>query len=283
MKYSVAGCLTIQEAKEAALCFDAILTSADISCLSQASSGNSEYKTPDYFYDIQEQLLPPPILKKYKARLELPDSRKLNSGMIGDRVFRVGTNRYSDHLFLEGMAKILDLNLDYVVGEFSSFSQETSLNSLTIRGFSTIDVNSLDWEKIIEIRKDSDSIKALRDFRLMFFQDFKDKPISYIEDSLQLRLDRYNATAKSWDAKTHRTSLELLFSHKNIGAIAGFASALSGAPLTSALVAGMSVTIGQIGIHLKTRKAEKLEFMNSDPIRYLSNLADLCNDSANIN
>ena len=94
------------------------------------------------------------------------------------------------------------------------------------------------------------------------------------EDNIGLRIEKYRKILRTWDLKTALGSFEVIFSHKNAAALAGFGSAVFGAPFSVAGMLGASATIGSVGVHLKKRQVEKLELANSDPIRYLVNIRD---------
>lgn len=148
---------------------------------------------------------------------------------------------------------------------------ETS-DLLIISELPMIDADKLSWETIVEMRKDPETIQALRDLRLMWFEDYQGKPKSYVEDSILKKIEIYQEKSKTWGLQTRHSVLELLFSHKNAAAIAGFSSCLFGAPLTQAALIGASATLGAVGVQLQKRSSEKLAFLQSDPIRYLVNL-----------
>lgn len=137
-----------------------------------------------------------------------------------------------------------------------------------------VDTNNLSWKHIAELRNDRDGLKSLTDLKLILYEDYNGKPKSFAEDRISQRIEKYQDTLKTWGMKTALSSLEVIFSHKNAAALAGFGSAAFGAPFSVAGMLGASATIGTLGVHLKKRQIEKLEFANGDPIRYLVNVQE---------
>lgn len=161
----------------------------------------------------------------------------------------------------------------YITGEQSSGSEfeERLSPSLILTSMKLVDVDRLQWDQIVALRKDQQAISALNDLKNLIISDYSDKPFSFIEDQLAKRIERHEAVIRKWGMNTLETSLELMLSHKNTAALAGFASTVFGVPFSSAVVLGASATLANVGFHLRRRQRQKHELMNHDPTRYVFN------------
>ncbi|WP_290620886.1 MULTISPECIES: hypothetical protein [unclassified Arsukibacterium] len=147
--------------------------------------------------------------------------------------------------------------------------------SLLLTSMRLVDVENLTWQKIIALREDPAAMASLKDLRNMVFADYNNKPFSYVEDQLFKRIENHEAAVKKWGMDTFETSIELILSHKNSAALAGFASTIFGAPISSAILLGASATLANVGFHLRKRRREKQQLMNLDPIRYIFKVRNL--------
>ena len=82
-------------------------------------------------------------------------------------------------------------------------------NDITVQfaALPLVDTTRASWEQILEIRRDRDAFKRLRDLRLFFHTSYLNRSRSYIEDDLARRLDNYERTARQYGFDTALTNL----------------------------------------------------------------------------
>ena len=127
--------------------------------------------------------------------------------------------------------------------------------SLSLANINLIDTSKVKWEKIIEYRKDKESMKKIRNLRLFLHTNYQGKSLAFIEDDLGKRLDVYNDTCKDWGFETLASTISVVMDSKNlISLLAGSACAeLFGGPV-AALVTGAGIEIGQVSLNIAKRK-----------------------------
>lgn len=145
---------------------------------------------------------------------------------------------------------------------------------ISIPNMSFINTDDLSWEKVLEFRNDKDSLAKLRLFRTFVFDNYRDKPKSYIEDDILRRVDDYNDTIKKWKFNTFHGCLQSALTSKNMaGAMSGsFLSVLMNAPLTAVLsgVAGASIEVGKTVLEISKCKVNLRETLDQNPVSYIA-------------
>ncbi len=87
---------------------------------------------------------------------------------------------------------------------------------LTLLDTPLIDTKNADWDQIVEMRADSDAHKKLINLRFFFHDNYQGKPITYIEDDINKRLDAYKHTSKKHGFDLITSSLSTLLDAKQI-------------------------------------------------------------------
>ncbi len=145
--------------------------------------------------------------------------------------------------------------------------------SIVLTGIKLIDTSNIPWRHLTEIRRDKDSINKLRKLRTFIYQNYKDKPIAFIQDDLLSKIDAYETTAKYLGLKTRDSVFKIIFNSSSVVAstAAIIFSALSGGPVTIPLVLGVGSTfmLGNIGLELRGQRREAFKFAKDNPITYL--------------
>ena len=59
-----------------------------------------------------------------------------------------------------------------------------------------IQEENVEWEQVIELRRDESSKNALRDFRLFLYDNYSDKSVAYIHDSIEQKIQRHKDASK---------------------------------------------------------------------------------------
>jgi len=175
---------------------------------------------------------------------------------------------------------LLELSRPSFDGYPSLYSLSESHNDIifeiTIKSGKFIDVSKLEWEHVMEMRKDKDLIKKLRNFHLFIDEELSGKSRNYIEDKLSQKLDEYDQITKTQGLSLIETSYSsLVDSSSSIGTVAATSMALlSGHPeLASILGAGGAiVSIGGAALKVKAKKQEYNNLTNSHAMAYLIGL-----------
>lgn len=169
-----------------------------------------------------------------------------------------------------------DFHVDHIFGapewRGSNRKEIDSLEpAIILSNLDLIDANQLTWDQITEIRKDQNSMNALRDLRMFMYREFKNEDSqAYIEDVLLQLMRRYKETADKWGFDTMQQTLKIGLNKAMIlGIGSSLAAVLFQATLPTAVAAGFAACIGQIAIKFSERHKEKIEVQRNDPAHYL--------------
>ena len=189
----------------------------------------------------------------------------------------VMTARISELLDSSGFANSDSWVGENTVARRSSISQgDNSEYALTLRNLGLVDPSALSWEQVVEFRKDEKSRASLREFRILFREQFSGKDPNYVEDKLLSGLEKHQKTAKAWGFEIVDRSFSIIGSRENLGtsALAIGATIATGAPIP--LIAASGVAFSMFGCSLEIAKVirEKNAVLDSG-YSYLSNLRKL--------
>lgn len=201
---------------------------------------------------------------------------------IGNEIPEEEMNKRAKHFFpllmkrKDEMLERLPKSVDSIFG-----TQQTAKDSETaagdpafiLTGLKLIDTSGIQWREILELRSDAEAMAKLRMLRTFIFQNYKDKPLAFIEDDLLNRIELYQTTAKQLGLKTSDASMKIVFNSANAvaGTVATIASALAGVPVTIPLALGIGTTflLGNVGLELRAFKRETYKFRQENPVTYL--------------
>lgn len=144
---------------------------------------------------------------------------------------------------------------------------------ISLMNLNLIDVRNTTWEQILEFRKDEISLKNFRRLKLFLYDNYKDKPASYIEDDILKRIEDYNNSVSKWGFNTRISTLESILSSKGLYASSSIAmiSAFCEMPSLAFFSGGSAATValGKIGLKLVKAKREKIELRKESPLAYV--------------
>jgi hypothetical protein len=145
---------------------------------------------------------------------------------------------------------------------------------LKIAGMELVDTSRAEWRQILDFRNDTDSQEKLRNFRLFFFDNYRDKPTSYIRDDIERKIYEHKKACKKHDLKTITSSLSILCNSKSLAVVVSLVTVcgLMGLPfdaLTPALLAEATIEIGKIAINVAEKRADINEISDSHPLAYV--------------
>jgi hypothetical protein len=142
-----------------------------------------------------------------------------------------------------------------------------------LTGLNVVDTSKLMWKHIIELRQDKESVKKLRRLRTFIYENYQNKPATFIKDDLLNRIDSYEDTTKKWALKTTESVFKIIFkSGSAVAATAAtIASIFSGISEAISLPLGIGTTflIGTVGLEITSYKRDLQSFKQENPITYL--------------
>lgn len=144
---------------------------------------------------------------------------------------------------------------------------------ISLMNLQLVDVQNTSWEQILEFRKDNEALKNLRRLKLFLYDNYKDKPASYIEDDILKRIEDYENSVSKWGFNTTISTLDSILSSKSLYTSSTLAmiSAFCDKPNLAALSGGsaVAVALGKIGLKLIKAKRDKIEVRKESPLAYL--------------
>jgi len=146
--------------------------------------------------------------------------------------------------------------------------------SLSLTNLKLVDTAKLSWEQILEIRKDEDSARKLRDLRLFMVKEYsgKESDPEFIKADLVRRIEGYEATAKALGTSCKEGCLEMLFD-KNSAIPVGTAAILAALQGTTdaALLAALPLTftIGACIIKVRNKRRELKSTLDQNPVTFI--------------
>lgn len=157
---------------------------------------------------------------------------------------------------------------------------------IAISGLKVVDADSLSWKQILEFRKDKESQRKLRNYKLFLSDNYEEKSKQYIEDSLSTKIEEYEKTIKEWGMESVEATLDVVFSSKSLITLTaiGLATSFGAVPaltvgtttaITLASAVGSFFTIGKLSIGINKRHRELREFRINDPVSYLIDIKSL--------
>jgi hypothetical protein len=134
-----------------------------------------------------------------------------------------------------------------------------------ISNIAMVDEKSLDWNQVIEFRKDADTRMKYRRLVRWIDNELKEKKPEEIEDLIALRLDDYQWALKKHGVKLSLGTLSCLLDPKFLGAVSATVAAagFAGGGLWAAL-AGASLTVGQAVVTFGTQLVDTLDERRKD-------------------
>lgn len=138
-----------------------------------------------------------------------------------------------------------------------------------------VDLTKVEWERILEFRRDKDSRLALRKFRSFFFENYSSLEPQEILDKLLISHEQQRVVLKQWGMQTVSKALSVGFD--NSAAIGGSLSALAGMTAGGPLGAlvGLSVPIGRMFLEVGKAVQERTMLKINSPLEFMSRVQKL--------
>jgi hypothetical protein len=167
--------------------------------------------------------------------------------------FRVIIKRLSEDLGF--VRPSLLLTSESLIKEEPSMEHDASI---ILSDLNLIDTSKVTWEQIIDVRKDSEAIRRLRNLKLFFHTNYSGKSKSFVEDDVNRRMEDYDGVCKNFGFETVSTTLTLMLNSKNLRTfgLASLVGIVMGEPLltSSSLLAGVSLELANLSIEIIKKK-----------------------------
>jgi hypothetical protein len=258
--------------KQAALFFERILP------LHSAQHVPDQIRFNSAPYDIGfEELLKNAVvhLKQLIDAGELPDDV---AAMVAlQELHNIEAKRYHDLLASCGLraVPIYHSTAEY---EASLTSGKNRAVELTLMQVPLIDTDRLEWEHILDIRRDSKFLLKLRRFRLFINDNYRDKQPDYIRDSLLQKIQDYEEACKRHGISLTISTMSKLLNSKSLLGSLGIAAAaiLCGDPAiaNASLITGTTIEIGKVSLHIAEKRLELKSKMEDSEIALLMRVRD---------
>jgi len=158
---------------------------------------------------------------------------------------------------------------------FASFLPDGYSDSIEVKieNVGVIDPSNLDWEQVLEIRKDPDSFRKLRRFRLFMTEKHKENNANLIRDDLEQKIDDYQKVCKDHGLDLRDSTISKILDSKSLfGALALSAISLfSGEPVlaSASMIGGAAIEMGKIALHVRQEKRQFESKLSNQEIAYL--------------
>lgn len=164
--------------------------------------------------------------------------------------------------------------------DYSFYIKRTGFEAISIISTNVARVNTknISWFQIKEFRKDESSVRALKNYRLFWYDNYRDSSIAYINDHLELKYRKFRRACKKHGFNIiHVTLTNLLQSKSLLSASAiTLASTVMNEPKIGfvALASGIAIDIGKTSINIAKIQLEKETLVKNSELAYLSKLND---------
>lgn len=169
-----------------------------------------------------------------------------------------------------------DGSLSFMVGAAGGGACDVASPSVVLSNLALVDTDKCSLEHIIEFRQDVESHRKLRRLRTFVFSNYREKPLAFIEDDIQQRVDDYATAVKAWGFQTKVGVIRCILNDKLttvIGATA-LCAALGGLESLAlgAAVSGIAHGIGKIEVYLAEQNHTLSGLNDSNSVAYIVEL-----------
>lgn len=178
---------------------------------------------------------------------------------------------------------VADFKLSDVPVDCSGFGLAGSVenpltNAITAQRVPVIDTEKISFPQIMEFRRDGDTMKKMRNFRLFAYQQYAGKDKAFVEDDIQKRYDDYMEAVRASGFETTTKMLTSLMSSKLLmGSLATSAAALltGNAQLAVGFFgSGALLEIGKLSLQFAQQKQAIAAICRDNPFSYIAKAKD---------
>jgi hypothetical protein len=162
---------------------------------------------------------------------------------------------------------------------YSEYQNHGKSDALEVKlvNIGVINISNLEWDQVLEIRRDPDSNQKLRRFRLFMTEQYKDKDENYIKDDLLLRIHEYEKVCKKHGLELIISSVSKILDAKSLMGIA--ATSAAGSLLSNpdaGILSGVAIAVGQVAIHIAQKRLDFKTCQDNAEIAYLMDIREKC-------
>jgi hypothetical protein len=143
---------------------------------------------------------------------------------------------------------------------------------LTISDIGLVDTSNATWEQILELKKDRDARRNLRNFRLFLYGNFQGKSKAYISDSIDKKIDEYEMACKKHGFDMVSSSFLMLVDSKSLpvlSVIAAVGIISKKWDLTTAAIGTAIIETAKLSINLVKKSFEFRRLKNQHELAYI--------------
>jgi hypothetical protein len=158
-------------------------------------------------------------------------------------------------------------------------------NALTIHKIPMVNTEEIGFSQIMEFRRDSETMKKMRNFRLFAYEQYAGKDKAFVEDDIQRRYEDYlEAVRVSGFVTTTKMLTSLISSKLLMGSLATSAASLllgNTQLAIGAFSSGAILEIGKLSFEFALQKQAIATICRDNPISYIAEATDKLKDSMN--
>jgi hypothetical protein len=141
------------------------------------------------------------------------------------------------------------------ISDFLNFGGERETVCMTLRNMKIPDEKHLEWDQILEFRKDEGAKNKYRKLLYWLDKEMIGKPQSFVEESIAVNLDEYEKAIKKHGLKTIVATVEQALDGRIITGASSVTGALmlSGYPILG-ILAGAGLIIGKTAVQIAKAK-----------------------------
>ena len=174
--------------------------------------------------------------------------------------------------------KLSDMPVDCSGFSLTGSAEIPHTNALTAHEIPMLNTEKIGFSTIMEFRKDSETMKKMRNFRLFAYQQYGDKDKAFVEDDIQKRYEDYMEAVRVSGFETTTKMLTSLISSKLLmsSLATSAASLLLGNTQLAigAFCSGAILEIGKLSLQFAQQKQAIATICRDNPISYIAEARD---------
>ena len=135
--------------------------------------------------------------------------------------------------------------------------------------FPQIDVSKMSWDHVLEVRKDPSSAAKLQRLCNFVYKNYRDKPLSYVQDDLGLAIEDYRRSCKHHGISLAIGELQVVMKSSDLirtGLSTLFGAAVGG---PGGALAGLSIGIAEMALTFAKQKSDFDEKLHGNGLSYV--------------
>jgi hypothetical protein len=162
--------------------------------------------------------------------------------------------------------------------EYSIYVPKTGFEAISVVSTNVARVNTkeVSWRQIKEFREDEKSVIALRNYRLFWYDTYRECSTDYITDHLSMKYEHFRSACRKHGFDVIYVSLTNILQSKSLlsASALSLASVIANEPELgmAALASGVAIDIGKTAISISKTQLDKDLLVKNSELAYLSRL-----------